>query len=309
MSWSIVLAGGKGERLAHFTARWLGRYIPKQYCAFVGRRTMLEHTLDRACQISSPDEVITVVAREHRHLARRQVRDGIIEQPVNCDTAAGILLPLSYVRRRDPGATVAIFPSDHFIYPEERFLEAVRVALTAAESLAPRLVLLGVVPDTPERDYGWILKGRGLARIDGKPVHSVRSFFEKPTAGVARNLREDGGLWNTMVLAAKVETLWRLGWRHVPELMFRFESLVEAVGTPLESRVLTSIYRDMPKKNFSRDLLERARQEISVIELEDVQWSDWGRAERIEHSLLRLGKRPAWKEPAPWPMALAGGVA
>ncbi len=39
--WSIVLAGGEGERLRPFVERWLGRHRPKQYCAFVGTRSML----------------------------------------------------------------------------------------------------------------------------------------------------------------------------------------------------------------------------------------------------------------------------
>ncbi|HEX5400504.1 MAG TPA: hypothetical protein VFY06_15765, partial [Verrucomicrobiae bacterium] len=38
-TWSIVLAGGEGERLRALTKRWLGKHRPKQYCAFVGNRS------------------------------------------------------------------------------------------------------------------------------------------------------------------------------------------------------------------------------------------------------------------------------
>jgi mannose-1-phosphate guanylyltransferase len=100
--WSIVLAGGRGERLASFTERWLGRPVPKQYCAFVGGRSMLQHTLDRARRISSPEDIVTVVAREHAGYWRSQVSGelagGLVVQPVNRDTAAGIFLPLARVR-------------------------------------------------------------------------------------------------------------------------------------------------------------------------------------------------------------------
>lgn len=316
MTWSIVLAGGKGERLASFTERWLGRYVPKQYCAFVGRRSMLEHTLDRAHRISPAASTLTVVAREHRELASRQVRGRFVEQPVNRDTAAGVFLPLAHVRRRDPEATVVIFPADHFIHPESRFLDTVRVAVEAAEAMPQRLVLLGVAPEAEAvgRDYGWILRGRDLTRVEGKSVRAVRSFMEKPSAELAREASANGGLWNTMVMAGKVETFWRLGWRYVPEVMFRFESLLEAIDTPLEATVTASIYRDMPRKNFSSDLLQRARQEVAVVELDGVHWSDWGRADRIAESLQRLGLRPAWEpthehELQTRPFALAGGAA
>jgi mannose-1-phosphate guanylyltransferase len=274
--------------------------VPKQYCAFVGGRSMLQHTLDRASRISNPEAIVTVVAREHAGYWRSQVggalASGVVTQPVNRDTAAGIFLPLARVRAMDPGATVAVFPSDHFIYPETRFVAAVETALRAAGELPQRLVLLGVRPDEPEPDYGWIFPGRELLDLEGQRVHAVRTFLEKPSAEDARAAREEGALWNTMIIAAKVETLWRLGWRYLPELMFRFESYVEAIGTPMENAALTSVYADMPNRNFSSDLLQRARTEVAAIELEGVLWSDWGRAERIAETLARLGKRPAWEE-------------
>jgi mannose-1-phosphate guanylyltransferase len=310
--WSIVLAGGKGERLASFTERWLGRYVPKQYCAFTGTRSMLEHTLDRTALLSRPEETVTVIAREHQSFARNQVkggfRNGLVVQPVNRDTAAGVFLPVARVRHLDPEATVAIFPSDHFIYPEGLFLRTVRAAVEAAEELPHRLVLLGVTPDDSEPDYGWIFPGRELLDASGRAVRAVRSFLEKPTSEDAAMARSEGALWNTMVMAAKVKTLWRLGWRYVPDVMFRFENFLEAMGTPLEPRVLTSIYGEMPQRNFSSDLLQRARNEVAVIELRDVVWSDWGRAERIEETLARVGRRPAWEHraPATLPLAVAG---
>ena len=49
--WSLVLAGGNGERLGPLVQRWLGRHKPKQYCTFIGSRSMLQHTLDRADRI------------------------------------------------------------------------------------------------------------------------------------------------------------------------------------------------------------------------------------------------------------------
>jgi mannose-1-phosphate guanylyltransferase len=306
--WSIVLAGGRGERLLSFTERWLGRPVPKQYCAFVGGRSMLQHTLARASRVSSPEDVVTVVAREHAGYWKSQVSGpftpGLVIQPVNRDTAAGIFLPLARVRALDPDATIAVFPSDHFIYPEGRFVAVVDSALRTAEALRERLVLLGVRPDDPEPDYGWVFPGRELLDVEGRKVHAVRTFLEKPSPEDARAAREEGALWNTMILAAKVDTFWRLGWRYLPELMFRFESYVEAIGTPHEEGALASIYKEMPKRNFSSDLLQRARTEVASVELEGVLWSDWGRAERIAETLGRVGMRPRWEVREP--LAVAG---
>ncbi len=45
--WSIILAGGEGERMRPFIRRWLGHHKPKQYCTFVGSRSLFQHTVDR----------------------------------------------------------------------------------------------------------------------------------------------------------------------------------------------------------------------------------------------------------------------
>lgn len=192
--WSIVLAGGKGERLASFIERWLGRPVPKQYCAFVGERSMLQHTLERASRVSRTEDIVTVVAREHKGYWKSQASGGLarglVTQPVNRDTAAGIFLPLARVRHQDPEATVAIFPSDHFIHPQRRFTAAVKAAVRAASELPHRIVLLGVRPDEPEPDYGWIFRGRELLEVDGRKVHAVRAFLEKPSAEDAAHGRK-----------------------------------------------------------------------------------------------------------------------
>src|SRR5262245_43323238 len=106
--WSIVLAGGEGSRLRSFTEHWLGRHVPKQYCCFSGETTLLDDALDRAEQVSGADRTVTVVARQHLSLAEAvfagRRRGHVISQPSNRDTAAGIYLPLTYVRRQDPDA-------------------------------------------------------------------------------------------------------------------------------------------------------------------------------------------------------------
>lgn len=90
--WSIILAGGKGERLRPAVQTWFGYDKPKQYCTFVGSRSMFQHTLDRADQISTPERKVTVVSRAHSQVALSQIerrKSGkIIVQPANRDTAA-----------------------------------------------------------------------------------------------------------------------------------------------------------------------------------------------------------------------------
>jgi mannose-1-phosphate guanylyltransferase len=296
--WSIILAGGEGTRLSSLVHRWLGRPKPKQYCTFVGTRSMFQHTLDRAARLTPHDRMITVVARNHRHdaLAQLDGRGGstILFQPANRDTAAGVFLPLTYIRAKAPHATAVLYPSDHFVYPEARFFETVQRAVRIAESCPTRVVMLGVAPDRLERDYGWIQPGQSLADLPGESVQAVRSFLEKPDTAQADAALRAGALWNTLVCAANVELLWTLGRQCFPNIMPLFERLSQTIGGPEEGRALEAIYRDMPSKNFSSDLLQQVPDKLAVIELTGVLWSDWGRPERIAETLRRIDRRPAF---------------
>lgn len=297
-TWSIVLAGGEGTRVGSFVQRWLGRSRPKQFCTFVGTRSLLQHTVDRAACLTPAAQSILVIAQSHRQEAMTQL-DGrgvgtVLFQPANRDTGAGVFLPLTYVRARDPQATVIIYPSDHFVYPEGRFLATVRNVVLVTERLHDRIVLLGVAPDRLELDYGWILPGERLTDAGANPVQAVRAFLEKPTAQEADEALATHGLWNTMVMVAKVETLWSLGQQCFPELVERFERLGRAIGTSEEAQTLESIYQAMPNKNFSSDLLQHVPDRVAVTELTNALWSDWGRPERIAEALRRTGLTPTF---------------
>lgn len=296
--WSIILASSEGMRLRSLVYRWLGRTLPKQYCTFVGTRSMLQHTLDRAAKLTPPTRMITVVAHSQRQdaLAQLEGREGstILFQPANRDTAAGVFLPLTYIRAKAPQATVVLYPSDHFVYPETRFIEVVGQAVRIAKSQPDRIVLLGVAPDRLELDYGWIQPAQSTTDLPDEPGQAVLSFLEKPGAVQADAALHSGALWNTLVFAANVELLWMLGRQCLPDIMPLFERLSQAIGGPEEGRVLEAIYRDMPAKNFSSDLLQCVPEKLAVVELTGLLWSDWGKPERITETLRRIDRRPAF---------------
>jgi mannose-1-phosphate guanylyltransferase len=294
--WSIILAGGNGDRISDLTRQWLGRPIPKQYCAFVGNRSMLQHTLLRADRLGIRDHQRTLIARAHQNDAQPQLADrwekGVIVQPSNRDTLPGIFLPLTHVYARDPNATVVIYPSDHFIYPQKNFVSMMERAVQAAEELPHMMVLIGAQADSPELDYGWIWPGQEVWRSGNDCVRRVQDFLEKPLRPCAERALACGALWNTLILVTKAQLLWRLGWIYAPDILRLFERLFPVIGTPSEESVVESIYETMPARNFSKDLLTPAANRIGVLPMRDVLWSDWGRKERIIDVLCRIGKEP-----------------
>ena len=296
--WSIVLAGGEGGRTNPLIEQRLGDFLPTQYCTFVGSRSMLQHTWDRANRVTTPAQQITVVGRLHRQQvfaqANHHTPGKILLQPQNCDTAAGVFLPLTYIRAQNPHATVVVFPSDHFVFPEDQFVQTVQQAIHAAKTLEDHIMLLGVRPTSPELDYGWIEMGGPLGWSSELSVRRVHAFLEKPRIRQGLYALSNGALWNTGILAVKAETLWRLGWKCLPEVMERFQRLERVLSTPEESRTLESIYDGMPKRNFSSDLLACVPESMGVIELKDVLWSDWGKRERVIDTLRVLGNEPVF---------------
>jgi len=298
-TWSIVLAGGEGKRMRPLVTRWLGRPLPKQYCRFTGTRSMFQHTVDRADALAGPDRRVTVIARDHLPQVLSQLAGRgtgiLLPQPADRGTALGVFAALSLIRARDPEAVVALFPSDHFLHTEVRFVELMRLAVAAVRRRPDRVLLAGAPADAPMTEFGWILPGTDLSRAgDGLRFRSVRAFREKPGLPEASGLLARGALWNTLILAAQVETLWTLGRRLLPDSMPLLGELSRAAGGPGEAAAVERVYRRVAPANFCTDVLEHAPEALGVFALRGMTWSDWGRPEWILRSLDRLGRRPAF---------------
>ncbi|MEM7408313.1 MAG: sugar phosphate nucleotidyltransferase [Pseudomonadota bacterium] len=300
--WGIVLAGGEGERMNSLVQSWLGFRRPKQYCTFYGDRPMLSFAVERARRVAGDDRVMTVLGPSHqRHLDAINF-DPVgtcFEQPESCGTAAGLLLPVALIRARDPEAIVTALPSDHFIYPETSLDRHLRAAVRAAADRRDKIILLGAVPTHPEPEFGWVDVANVGSLKDGD-TESARAFVEKPPAATAVSCYTQGWLWNTMMLTATVDVLWRIARRRFPDLAQRFEAFAEAVHghhtdalpSGFRSR-LRDAYRDLAHYDFSADALQREPERIEVMAMTGVTWNDWGRPHRIKESLDAAGLRAA----------------
>jgi len=287
----IVLAAGEGTRLRRYIEQLRGKSLPKQYVNFVGKRSMLEHTFDRAEKMIPPDRLFTVVSRDHLDFpeVRRQLSTRpsgtVILQPANKDTGPGLLLPLIRICRRHPGSIVAVFPSDHYVLEEDLFMHYVRQGCRAVGREPDRVVLLGVEPSAPEPEYGYILPGDEQNLLAWPGIRRVSRFIEKPQESAALELIRAGGLWNTFVMAFSADTLLDLARRYAPALVRSFEPIWEAAGEAEERRLVEEIYREIAPLNFSKDFLEvvalREPSRLFVLPVRGVTWSDWGSQHRV----------------------------
>ena len=292
--WGIVLAAGEGVRARAFLKQLCGGRGIKQFCAVVGRRSMLQHTLDRVQRFIPRERILIVVSTDHRNEVAQQLAQwpagNVIYQPTNRGTGPGILLPLAYVTHRDPTATVAVFPSDHFIIDEARFMATVERAVVEVQQFPHELVLLGMTPDHPdhiEDGYGWIEPGVATA---GRESLTVRRFVEKPSSTYASQLLAHGGLWNTLVFTVRVSTLWELFRSVAPDLCQTFNTIRFMLNLSREPSFTAYAYEAMGTLNFSSEVCEPLAARLRVLPSPPVGWSDWGNEERILASLMRIGK-------------------
>jgi mannose-1-phosphate guanylyltransferase len=307
--YAIVLAAGNGKRMQHFIHHYYGSSRPKQFIAFTGRRSMLQHTIHRIEKLISKEKILVVADPDHREEVRTQLcdrpPDTLIYQPINRETAPGVLLPLAHVYNRDPEATVSIFPSDHFILEEDRFMKYVRFAQSVIERLPDRMILLGVQPDGPEVDYGWIEPGERVTGFDGGSeaieVKRVSRFLEKPDPTSALQFFRTGYLWNTLIMVTKCKTLWKLAKRYLPGVANRFDRIRRVIGTPAEQQFIAQEYQRMEPANISHTLLEKDASPLLVIHVKDVFWSDWGNGARVLQTLHKIGRLPRHLSEPPVP--------
>lgn len=295
----IVLAGGEGTRLQPFIYRLQRKKLPKQYVNLIGTRSMLEHTWDRAEKITPPERLFTVVSGDHLkyHEARKQLFNRpmhtVVLQPMNRETGPGLLLPVTHVYRRYPQSTVAVFPSDHFILEEDLFMAHVEMGFRVVEQDPSLIVLLGMKPDQPEPDYGYILPNGNLDGLASPDIHGVKSFIEKPASQTAIKLVARGALWNSMVMVFKAKTFLSLVRAVAPVLHRSFQTIYRVIGTSAESAVVENSYQDMAASNLSKELLEvfamKEPRHLAVLPVNGVRWSDWGSAPRIVQSLQAIG--------------------
>ena len=291
--WALVLAGGDGRRLQALTQAITGAPIPKQYCRIVGERSLLESTLLRTRHLVPRDRTMVIVNRGHLDVARDQLSElpphSVLVQPHNCDTGPGLLFSLLHLTSRSPEATIAVFPSDHYVGDDHGFVGHVRRATQIVEEVPQKIVLLGIPPDRCESGYGYVEPAEPLQTVVGHGAFHVAGFQEKPTMARARAILARGGLWNSFVMVFRLPRMLELMRQVLPA---EFEAMCALPADPAAAAVS---YHDLRPWNFSTAFLARIPEHLIVLRVENVQWSDWGTPQAIERTFRRLKLRPPWR--------------
>ncbi len=235
----VILAGGSGTR---FWPR-SRRARAKQVLALDGERSMIQQTIERLKPLTTLEKtwIITneFLAQEIADQLPGMPAAQIVQEPVARNTAPACGLAAFLIERDNPNAVLGVFPSDHVISDEPRFLKALQKGIAAAAA-GENIVVLGIEPSRAETGYGYIETGDLTS--DDSALH-VRRFIEKPNQNRAEEFVAAGNYyWNSGIFLWSARTLANAVREHLPETAPLLESIAAAWGTPKFDEIFRNTY-------------------------------------------------------------------
>ncbi len=276
----VIMAGGRGERFWPLSRE--GR--PKQLITLLGKRSLLQQTVDRIQPLVDPAHVFVITNEAQAVAVRKQLPqipfENIVAEPVGRDTCAAVALGAALVGARSTSGVMAVLPADHVIQEEKQF----RKVLSDCFDLAARgqaIVTIGIAPTEPATGYGYIRVGEALppphgARPYRTTFHRAEKFVEKPGLEQAMGYLSSGHFrWNAGMFIWAFPTIMEGLQRHQPELHAACERWFDAAGK--RKQLAAALARDYPglrKISIDFGLLEHARN--VVVADGEFGWDDLG---------------------------------
>jgi mannose-1-phosphate guanylyltransferase len=211
----------------------------------------------------------------------------LILQPQNRGTANGVLLCVLSILERDPLARIIFLPADHFVLDESALERSLRELTASLVHNPDGITLIGIDPEEPDPELGYIVPGRTLA--DGS--RTVARFVEKPAPSLADELFDSKALWNSFIFGAAGPALLAL-------LRLQMGAAVDEMATALarqrhqpEFEALAELYDRLPTVDFSRAVVQQFPSKLRVITAPSCGWTDLGTPRRVADTLRRLAEQ------------------
>jgi mannose-1-phosphate guanylyltransferase len=277
----VILAGGSGTR---FWPR-SRKARAKQVLALDGERTMIQQTVERLVPLSDSAEIWVITNNLLDDLIAEQLpevpREHILSEPAARNTAPACALAAFLLEKTEPATVIGIFPSDHVVKNQARFVEVVRAGIALAAS-GDKIVVLGVPPTRAETGYGYIELG---AEVEGEiAARRVKRFTEKPHAALAEQFVASGNYaWNAGIFLWSARTLANAIREHQPIMAAQLERIAEAhkISQAEFERVFAEVYPQCENISIDYAVLEprsakgEAKAEIYCLP-GDFDWNDLG---------------------------------
>jgi mannose-1-phosphate guanylyltransferase len=256
--YSIILAGGRGERLWPYSRA----SHPKQLLKLAGKKTLLEHTIERVRLFS---DYVWVITSNDQHSQIEQCVGGLVDkiivEPYSRNTAPAIALATSILHAHDKDALLGFFPADHYIPDSQRFAHYAHDAANHAD-LTETICLLGLWPTRPAIEYGYI---EAYCELEG--ACTVQGFHEKPTQEKALlYVHDKNKFWNLGIFIGPVVSFASQIEMHAPDLSV-------AIAHYLESQN-SALYEQIESVSIDYLVMEKSKK-LSMLPVA-LEWNDIG---------------------------------
>ncbi len=263
----VILAGGSGTRFWPLSRS----QCPKQVLHLVGDGSLLQNTIARLLPCIPLERLAVVTNAAQADVIRLELhRQGwkginLWLEPEGRNTAPAVALASAFMGRGAEEDVMAVFPADHHIGNQTRFLEALEQGAVLAR--AGFLVTFGIKPNRPDTGYGYIKAGVPLEQGFGFQAHK---FIEKPDLERAKAYLAEGGyFWNSGIFLFRRDVFLAAMARYLPELHAALPLLESA-----EPEALAEAYRSLPKISLDHGIMEKS-DKVAVVPV-DMDWSDVG---------------------------------
>ncbi len=272
--YAVIMAGGGGTRLWPISRK----DRPKQLLPLLGEETLFQGTVGRLIDLFPPERILVVTVEQQAAEMQRQVpeipAENYLIEPAPRGTASVVGLAAMVLQKRDPEATMAILPSDHFIRNRDLFHYLLREAFDVAAQHF--LVTLGITPLYPSSAYGYIQQGAAVTSDFKYPVYRVKSFKEKPDEKTAQELlRSRDHSWNSGMFIWRADGILQEIERQMPELYAALQQIARVWGTPQQREVLAATWHNVKVETIDYGVMERAQQ-VVVLPAGGLGWNDVG---------------------------------
>lgn len=272
----VILAGGSGTRFWPVSRR----DHPKQLLPLIDDRSMLRMTVDLLQKLFDPASFRVVTPPHLRKKVQKQLPElqdeCFLHEPAPRDTAPCIGLAAQSIHEENHNGAMFVVPSDHYITEESVYLRTISSAVQTLQKHPEQLITFGLTPNKPATEYGYIHRGELVESRNGIPIHTVRSFTEKPDQEQAEEyFSSNSFLWNSGMFLWKASVILGRIRSHAPDVFSGLSSYVETCSNlSAPSAEAEHNFVQIPSTSIDYAVMEHA-DDVMVVE-SDFGWHDIG---------------------------------
>ncbi len=276
----VLLSGGSGKRLWPLSNDLRSKqFLPLLKGLDGSAESMVQRVWGQLEKAGLADGSCISTSRAQVEVLQSQLGHDvpIIIEPERRDTFPAIALAATYLYSIvgvSLNEVVAIMPVDPYV--DDSFYNAVKGLEAVVTRSEAELALIGVVPDHPSENFGYIVPKPNNSLSGQEKFHQVNSFKEKPRREEAAALIEQGALWNCGVFAFRLNLII---------------NLLISMNLPIQYDEMVKQYRKLPKNSFDYEVVEKLSRMV-VTPYQGV-WRDLGTwntlTDEMEDSVIGKG--------------------